>query len=135
MIPIWTAIISGAFDLIKHRSERKRIERKGELDIKQAKTKAQIVRINKGDDSAVNMDMLSAQNRGWKDEYLLFIVTLPLILSFFPQMVPFVTKGFDALKNVPHWYMWLLAGVYIDTFGFRRILRVGLENLIEKKFR
>jgi len=134
MIQIAGLLLNGVFDFFKHRSERKLIERKGELKIKSAETKAKIQRIVSGDNASINMDLISAQNRGWEADYLLLIVTIPLILSFIPAMLSYVTQGFEALKQVPEWYMWVLLGVFIDTFGFRRMLRVVLEKYISKKF-
>ena len=134
MIPLAGLLLNGVFDFFKHRGQRKLIQRQGELKIKQAETKAKIQRIASADTAATTMDILSANNRGWKDDYLLLIVTIPLILSFMPFMVPYVIQGFNALKQVPDWYMWVLLGVFIDTFGFRRILRMVLEQYISKKF-
>ena len=134
MIQIAGLLLNGVFDFFKHRNQRKLIERQDEFKIKHAETKAKIQRIQSSDTAAINMDVLSANNRGWKADYLLLIVTIPLILSFIPFMVIYVTEGFEALEKVPEWYMWVLLGVFIDTFGFRRVLRLVLEKYISKKF-
>ncbi|UTV30038.1 hypothetical protein [Photobacterium atrarenae] len=102
---------------------RERTER-----IREAKTQAKIRRIQTSDDNAAELDRLSIAQRGWKDEYLLLVTTTPLILCFVPGMVPHVDAGFAALNTVPEYYWYGLAMVYIDSFGFRRMLRQAIEN-------
>ncbi len=115
-------------------ADRKKIKIESDAKIFEAKTTAKIKRIESGDNAAINMDAMSIDGRGWKDEYLLLIVTVPLILCFIPSMVAYVAAGFVALENVPEWYRWLLLGVFIDTFGFRRIMRNVLETYLQKRF-
>ena len=55
----------------------------------------------------------------WKDEYLLIIFTVPLILAFIPSMVQYVEAGFEALEATPEWYRWLVTGMVVATFGLR----------------
>lgn len=113
-------------------SKHKAKERKDRLD--EAKTVATIKRLEQGDANATRLDELSLANRGWEADYLLFITTLPVLLAFIPQCVPFVEAGFEALESTPEYYWYVLAMIYIDTFGFRRMLRVGFEHWLDKRF-
>jgi len=122
-VPLIKLAFSGFFESRKRKEE-----------IKQEVHQAKVKRIRDGDESAATMDEMSAANRGWKDEYLMLIITLPLVLCFIPDASPHIKTGFLSLKaSVPEWYMWLLLGVYIDTFGFRRILRNALSKVIDKR--
>lgn len=138
MLQFIPLLLQGAVDIgsdfLKRRQERKQKKQDSEDRIQEAKTEATIDRIKSGDVAAMNMDYITVKDRGWKDDYLLLIVTTPMVLSFFPQAVPFITEGFVALNTTPEWYRWLLLGVYIDTFGFRRILREVLEAWLKKRF-
>ncbi|MEJ2764841.1 hypothetical protein VV869_12865 [Photobacterium sp. MCCC 1A19761] len=58
----------------------------------------------------------------------MLITTTPLVLCFVPGMVPYIDAGFAALNTVPEYYWYGLAMVYIDSFGFRRMLRQAIEN-------
>jgi hypothetical protein len=127
---MWHLLIEPVKSIIDGVRENKKQKR----ELKAARHKAQVARIRQGDEQAAAMDELSAQSRGWKDDYLLIITTAPLILCFFPSFVDDVTAGFTALESLPEYYMYLLAGVYIDTFGFRRILRNVLDKWLAKKF-
>ncbi|NOH31678.1 hypothetical protein [Vibrio mediterranei] len=96
--------------------------------------KAKIERIKKGDESASKLDELSIKQRGWKDEYLLILTTIPLGLSFVPDYASVVQMGFDALAMTPEYYWYSLGMIYIDTFGFRRMVRVAFEHWLQKRF-
>ncbi|MGY5617277.1 hypothetical protein ACXHQ9_09110 [Vibrio cincinnatiensis] len=129
MIPIIVAAVTGLIDIFKSKAERK-------SRIEEAKTDATIERIKSGDEQAASLDAISLQSRGWKDEYLLLITTIPVLLAFVPDLAPYVKQGFDVLKDsVPEYYWYALAMIYIDTFGFRRMMRVAFENWINKKLR
>ena len=98
-----------------------------------AKLTAKTKRVEQGGNAASTLDEISITNRGWKDEYLLIITTAPLILCFLPDYSSYVEQGFTALKVVPEYYWYGLGMVYIDTFGFRRMLRVAVEQWLSKK--
>ncbi|WP_163836935.1 hypothetical protein [Spartinivicinus ruber] len=102
-------------------------QRKAEL--KQAIHQKQLDDIHQGNISASELDSLSIQSRGWKDDFLLVVTVTPLVMCFVPEMGSHIKQGFEVLSaSVPEWYMYALALVYIDTFGFRRILRNVLAN-------
>ena len=110
--------------------------------MKETVHKASIKRISDGDASAAELDRISMGQRGWKDDYLLLLTTLPLALLFIAPLLSIssveeihaaVESGFVALNKTPEYYWYALALIYIDTFGFRRMLRVGFERWISKK--
>ncbi|NYZ70085.1 hypothetical protein H0A36_29145 [Endozoicomonas sp. SM1973] len=104
-------------------------------ELKQAVHQKQLDEIQQGNISASELDSISIQSRGWKDDFLLIITVLPLVICFVPGMSIYIQDGFDALKaSVPEWYLYALALVFIDTFGFRRILRSVLVQYLTNKF-
>ncbi|WP_232060918.1 hypothetical protein [Vibrio taketomensis] len=124
--------MAGRFFTKRQELKAKRRERQDRIE--EAVTNAQTARIAQGDMSAAELDKISITQRGWKDDYLLVLTTLPIILAFVPTLAPFVGAGFKALaNNVPEYYWYALGMVYIDTFGFRRMLRVAIENWLEKR--
>jgi len=78
-------------------------------------------------------DEISMNGRSWKDEYLLLITTAPLILCFLPDYSNYVGLGFESLETEPEYYWYGLGMVYIDTFGFRRMLRTAMEQCVNKR--
>ncbi|NYZ66741.1 hypothetical protein H0A36_12040 [Endozoicomonas sp. SM1973] len=129
---MWSTIINsltGVFHTLLVNNQRKQ-------ELKQAIHQRQLDEIQQGNISATELDSLSIQSRGWKDDFLLLVTVIPLILCFIPGMNDPVKQGFEVLSaSVPEWYMYALALVYIDTFGFRRILRNVLTNYLTTKFK
>lgn len=62
-----------------------------------------------------------AENSGqsWKDEWLTILFSIPLILAFIPDMVPYVMQGFEALEQMPAWYQYTLSIIVGASFGVR----------------
>lgn len=76
-------------------------------------------------------DDLSFLNRGFKDDLLLIIFYLPVLMLFIPQYHDQTVDGFNSLKFIPDYYFYGLILILVDTFGFRVMLR----KYIEKKFK
>jgi len=108
-------------------------------ETKAVRHKAEITRIESGDKSAAELDRLSIASRGWKDDYLLIITTLPVVCLFVDPFFPSynlaagITEGFKALNLTPEYYWYALGIIYIDTFGFRRMVRVAVEHWLNGK--
>ncbi|MCO1336395.1 hypothetical protein MO867_18845 [Microbulbifer sp. OS29] len=140
-------IFGGLVDLVKHKRQVKAEEQRGELEVKRARNNAEIKRALNGDEHAAAMDFKSADQRGWKDDYLLILTTLPMVLLFVAPLLELViassyqlgelqaavNAGFRSLQATPEYYWWGLAAVYIDTFGFRRMLRQVIEGWAAKR--
>ena len=133
MWSLLTALVTGGIGAFRQERQNKAEEIKQKGLLKQAEITAKRERVTAGDNSAAKLDEISMSQRGWKDEYLLLITTAPLVLCFIPDMAHFVELGFKALALVPEYYWYGLAMVYIDTFGFRRMLRVAVERYLEKR--
>ena len=122
-----TKIVGG---YLGHKARMAEAKRSSELRIEEKRTDATIKRIDEGDAHAARLDEVYLRTRGWKDEYLLLLGTIPVIMCFVPEWVDHATDGFTALGQLPEWYKWVLLGIYIDTFGFRRMLRQALEHWV-----
>jgi len=109
-------------------------------ETKDTEHKAKIARIQSGDNNAAELDRLSIAQRGWKDDYLLLITTAPLVLLFIGPLFSVeglteaVKAGFVALESLPEYFWYALGIIYIDTFGFRRMVRVAVERWLDSKF-
>ncbi|KXF81194.1 hypothetical protein [Enterovibrio coralii] len=134
MIGLITSVIGLVGGYFKDRQTIKARKQARQDKLEEAITTAQTRRIEQGDANAAELDRLSIAQRGWKDEYLLILTTLPVLLAFVPSLAPYVGSGFHALAdNVPEYYWYALALIYIDTFGFRRMLRVAIEHWLAHK--
>lgn len=92
---------------------------KGRTEIKKAENERQVKALT----HEANWDEVQAQGSqsSWKDEWLTLLVSIPLIMAFIPDMVPYVRAGFEVLKEVPEWYMGLVFVVFSASFGIKRL--------------
>ena len=63
--------------------------------------------------------MAQGSQTSWKDEYLLILFSIPLILAFVPPAVPVVLDGFAALREMPDWYIRTIGIIVAASFGVR----------------
>ncbi len=120
-IPLIGGIITGIVELGKTIGggiiERNKIKTQGKIDIKKAKINMKVKRY----EQLGEMDLVAMKGMqfSWKDEYLLILFSIPLIMCFIPPCVPWVTAGFAVLKTLPAWYQWSITGMVAATFGLR----------------
>lgn len=134
MIGAIANLITGGIDAYKQHGINKANQLKRKDEFEQEQHNAKVKRLQSGDEKAADLDMVSIKERGLKDEFIMLIVFIPLILSFFPDYASTVKAGFEALQNVPEYYWYIVAAVVIDTFGFRSTVRYLLE-FFSHKFR
>ena len=61
----------------------------------------------------------SIRNSGYKDEWVLFLVSIPMVMSFIPAGQPYVVSGFQALEGTPDWYRFLVMSIFGAVYGIR----------------
>ena len=78
--------------------------------------------------------VMDNQNQGWKDELVLVIVVLPIVVlswSVFsgdPQAKEKLDLFFEYFNNFPEFYKWLVLGIFGSIYG----LKPGMD-LFKKK--
>lgn len=78
--------------------------------------------------------VMANNNQGWKDELVLIIVVLPIVIlawSVFsgdPQAKQKLDMFFEYFNNFPEFYKWLVLGIFGSIYG----LKPGM-NLFKKK--
>ena len=131
---------------LTRRVERKKIEAESKIKIAIAKTEAEVNRIisNTTSDNAIDLESVKQLDRTWKDE---FIITLFLMPVFSAAVVPFIlafksgkwenlnqymVESYKSLNQLPDWYPYVVGLILISTFGFRSMLRKGIEAFAVK---
>lgn len=61
----------------------------------------------------------SIRNSGYKDEWVLFLISIPMVLSFIPAGQVYVVEGFKALEGTPDWYRFLVMSIFGAVYGIR----------------
>ena len=106
-------------DAVSARGERKHEEKVKKLEIEAARHKTKLEMAMKGQQLDTSWELEQIRNSGWKDEFVLLILSIPLILSFIPGTVSYVEDGFRALSQTPDWYQCLILAVFAAIYGIR----------------
>ena len=69
--------------------------------------------------------VMQNNNQGWKDEFVLILVSLPIVLlgwSVFsddPEIRNRIDLFFEYFKNLPYWYQAIFIGVVSAIYGLK----------------
>ena len=66
-----------------------------------------------------DLEMARGSQSSWKDEWLVILFSVPLILAFIPGMEGVVANGFAQLEAMPQWYQYSLGIIVAASFGVR----------------
>ena len=94
---------------------------KAETGAKVAKAKAEAAIMERKATGEIDWDLEMARGSqsSWKDEWLVILFSVPLILSFIPGMEGVVANGFEQLDKMPDWYQYSLGVIVAASFGVR----------------
>lgn len=126
---IGSAIISGVSDYFKGKQEISKTKLEGDIKVLIAEAEAKVKRLEKESEQDYDLDKLATQNmeKSWKDELILIIFLVPVVMCFIPEYHVYVTNGFAALALVPDWYMGILVGMVVVIYGMRGLLKMGIQ--------
>ena len=118
---MWTALISPIASLAGTWLEGKVETKKAETATKVAKAKAEAVIMEKKATGEIDWDLEMARGSqsSWKDEWLVILFSIPLILAFIPGMEEVVANGFSQLEAMPQWYQYSIGVIVAASFGVR----------------
>ena len=119
-----TPITAIAGPVVTEWQERKSAKLTSELRVLEAVTDAKIDKVKTGQAADIAWENLSITNSGWKDEFLLIIFSVPLVMSFIPGLQPFVAAGFVVLDNTPLWYQSALGVMIASAYGVKKFTNV-----------
>ena len=111
-------------NVVQSYAARKQAKLESELRVTEAVTTAKIEAVKAGDLSAAAWDNLQIQNSGWKDEWFVVVLSIPLIMSFIPGLEGYVMQGFNVLSGTPEWYQWAVGIAVSASFGYRKFADV-----------
>jgi hypothetical protein len=97
------------------KSELKLKKLEGKVRVEEAKAQMEVRKLEA--DNA--WELAHIANSGWKDEWVLILLSIPLILVFIPSMAPYIQTGFEILDTTPQWYRYLIIMVFAAVYGIR----------------
>ena len=69
--------------------------------------------------------MAEGSHNSWKDEYLVILLTFPMILCFCGDWGrTVVAEGFIALQNMPSFYQYFVGSAVAASFGIKGAAKV-----------
>ena len=88
---------------------------------KVATAKAEATIMEKKATGEIDWDLAAVKGsqNSWKDEWLVILFSVPLILAFIPGMEDVVSHGFQQLEQMPEWYQYSLGVIVAASFGVR----------------
>ena len=126
---IWDAIVGGLLKTVapkvaEHYTKKMELKHNLEMEVLKGKAaweQAKTQRASESEGRDHDWEVESIRNSGWKDEWVLILLSIPLILVFFPYDwgAPAVLSGFAVLETTPDWYRWLVMMIYAAIFGIR----------------
>jgi len=128
---LFSSVASVVTEPIKEWQKRKtiKVQTKAKIDeilaTAEVKKAEAILRMaERGQQIQADWDMRAQEQMkfSWKDEYLLILLTLPVIGSFIPGVQDYICKGWDYVGKAPDWYKIALLGVIAATFGLRWLI-------------
>ena len=90
-----------------------------------AKAEAEAAVMIKQAESAADWEtaMARASQQSWKDEWLVILFSIPMIMAFIPGLEGVVARGFEQLDMMPDWYQYSLGVIIAASFGIRSASR------------
>lgn len=71
-----------------------------------------------------DLEAIKASNNSWKDEWLVILFSIPMIMAFIPGLEGVVARGFEQLNMMPDWYQYSLGVIIAASFGIRSASRL-----------
>ena len=75
-------------------------------------------------------DVYDDQQKGWKDEFVLIIVCIPIVVLSYaiftddPLIKSKLDLFFDYFGKFPTWYQWLIVGIFSAIYGLKPTLDI-----------
>ena len=108
-------------------------DRQHELDLKKMDLEEKLLNSDNFADDRLDRLSMEQMEKGWKDEFILLILFFPLIVSFIPVIQDATMKGFEIMKTVPDWYMYLIVAIVVVVYGLRNMLKFIISHKAANK--
>ena len=126
---IGSAIVGGVSDYFKGKQEIKKVQVEADKLLIRAEAESKAKRLEREAEMDYDLDRIAMQNmdKTWKDELILLIWLVPVVMCFIPEYQVYVTNGFASLALVPDWYMYILVGMVTVIYGMRGLLKMVIQ--------
>lgn len=124
---MWEAIVGkllGGFgeNVVEYYKAKQTLKHERRLEVLRGKVlyeQAKSERAAKSEGYDADWEIAQIKNSGWKDEFTLIVLSIPMIGVFIPGLEGYMAAGFENLAETPDWYRWLIVMIYAATWGIR----------------
>jgi hypothetical protein len=106
-------------DYFTARATAKAQEQLRKLELEDAIHKRKVELVQAGLHADATWELEQIRNSGSKDEWVLFLLSIPLVGCFVPGLADWVLRGFQILEKTPSWYQWMILLIFTAIFGIR----------------
>ena len=110
LVGLGSQVVSGYLETKKAKAENKLTEIKAKTDILNKQIKGEI---------DFDIEAIKGNKDSYKDEWLTFLFSIPLVLAFIPGCEDVVARGFEALDKCPTWYKAAVSAMIASVFSLR----------------
>jgi|TARA_R100000700_G_scaffold40245_1_gene55316 hypothetical protein len=110
LVGLGSQVVSGYLETKKAKAENKLTEIKAKTDILNKQIKGEI---------DFDIEAIKGNKDSYKDEWLTFLFSIPLVLAFIPGCEDIVSRGFEALEKCPTWYKAAVSAMIASVFSLR----------------
>jgi len=129
MFALAASLVSAGINLFKGRQQAKAVQKQNKQDLQRAVVDAKIAKVKAGQAGDIAWENTSLEKSGWKSGFLTVVISIPLMMSFIPELAPYVAQGFEALKAVPQWYQAAVGVMIGSAFGVRQFTKfMGIKK-------
>ena len=122
IIPIITPVLGIVGDWLQGRRDIAKATTAGRIETTRAVTQANIRLASTQQVIDNDWNKASIANSGYKDEWFVILLSIPMVLCFIPGGADHVAAGFAALRdNTPEWYQYAFLVAVASSFGFKKI--------------
>jgi len=115
LLGVASDVVKGVVDTRKAKAEQKVTKIKAETELLNKQIAGQI---------EYDVEAIKGSKDSFKDEWILILWSIPMVLIWFPGLQGHVQNGFEALKTVPDWYFITWGAIVSATFGAKSITKV-----------
>lgn len=125
--------------VLEYKNTKRKLQAEIELEKLRGKAeyeRAKSQRASESEGRDHEWELESIRNSGWKDEWVLVVLSIPMIGAFIPGVQPYITEGFASLETTPLWYRVTVGSIYLATFGlrmWRRDMNAGVDLVAEMR--
>lgn len=128
-LSIFASLFNTGISYFKDKSKVRAAIRERTDELKHMELTTKLETIKSGNLADISMDTNARGQAGWMDDVSFFVFLTPVILAFFPAMVPHVTAGFVAINQMPEWYQLALGMMLVSVWGYRKLVGPIIQSI------